>query len=388
MAASMSNHETSPRTKLAQALHFIDQETGAVVPGLHASTTFARDQNNDLIGYLYSRNGSPTTDHAQKMIAELEGAAESLLYASGMGAVHAVIETLNAGDRVAAPSIMYHGVKNWLLRQQEKRGIGIDFFDPAQPGSLEAALAEGKAKGKTALVWIETPVNPSFDVIDIRAAADAAHNAGAMLVVDATCAPPVTTRALDFGADIVFQSATKYLNGHSDVTAGVLSVREISPRWEEIKKISISLGAMLGPFESWLLIRGLRTLFLRFEQASANALKIAESLEHHPKIEKVLYPGLSSHSSHAIAKQQMLNGFGAMMSLLIKGGADEARKVTTSLKTFVVATSLGGVESLAEHRRSVEGAGSLVPENLIRLSIGIEAADDLIADLKQALNQI
>ena len=209
-----------------------------------------------------------------------------------------------------------------------------------------------------------------------------------MLVVDATCAPPVTTRCLDFGADIVFHSATKYLNGHSDVTAGVLSVREISPRWQEIRQISISLGALLGPFESWLLIRGLRTLFIRFEAASANALKIARHFENHPKLQAVLYPGLASHAGHAIAKRQMLNGFGGMMSVLVKGGAVEARRVTGALKTFVVATSLGGVESLAEHRRTVEGPHSIVPENLIRLSIGIEAADDLIADLEQALARI
>lgn len=384
MADSMSNREPDARTKLAQALHYVDPATGAVVPPLHPATTFARDADNELIGYLYSRNGSPTTDHAQKVIAELEGACESLLYASGMGAVNAIIETLNAGERVAAPAVMYHGVKAWLLRQQEKRGLGVDFFDPAKPGSLEAAII----KGKTALVWIETPVNPSFDVIDIAAAARAAHAAGAMLVVDATCAPPVTTRALDHGADIVFQSATKYLNGHSDVTAGVLSVREPHPRWQEIKQVSISLGAMLGPFESWLLIRGLRTLFIRFEAASANALKIANHFEHHPKLEKVLYPGLASHAGHAIARAQMKNGFGGMLSLLVKGGEAEARKVTGTLKTFVAATSLGGVESLAEHRKSVEGPHSIVPGNLIRLSIGIESADDLIADLEQALAAI
>ena len=386
MAANMSDSNWKPqtRTKIAQGLHYIDPASGAVVPPLHAATTFARDEQNELIGYIYSRNGSPTTAHAEKMIAELEGAAETLLYASGMGAVAAVIETLNTGERVACPAIMYHGVKSWLLRQQEKRGIGLDLFDPAIAGSLEAAIH----KGKTALVWIETPVNPSFDVIDIRAAADAAHAAGAMLVVDATCAPPVTTRCLDFGADIVFHSATKYLNGHSDVTAGVLSVREISPRWQEIRQISISLGALLGPFESWLLIRGLRTLFIRFEAASANALKIARHFENHPKLQGVLYPGLASHAGHAIAKRQMLNGFGGMMSVLVKGGAVEARRVTGALKTFVVATSLGGVESLAEHRRTVEGPHSIVPENLIRLSIGIEAADDLIADLEQALARI
>jgi cystathionine gamma-synthase len=378
------NWQTHARTKAAQALHAVDQATGAVVPPLHTSTTFARNENNELMaGWLYSRNGSPTTDHAQAIIAELEGASRALLFASGMGAVNAVIESLNAGERVACPQVMYHGVKNWLLRQEKKRDIGVDLFDPANPASLQAALKPGATK----LVWIETPVNPSFDVIDIEAAANAAHAVGALLVVDGTCAPPCTTRALDHGADIIFHSATKYLNGHSDITAGVLAWRDTCERRTEIAQISISLGAMLGAFESWLLIRGMRTLFIRFETASANALKIAQALEHHPAIEAVLYPGLPSHAGHKIARKQMHNGFGGMLSICVKGGFDKAKRVTTALKTFTVATSLGGVESLAEHRKTVEGPGSLVPENLIRLSIGIESADDLIADLLQALEK-
>ena len=205
------------------------------------------------------------------------------------------------------------------------------------------------------MVWIETPANPTWDVIDIKAAADAAHAAGAILVVDSTCAPPVISKPLALGADIVFHSATKYLNGHSDVTAGVLTAREASPRWEQVKQAQIGLGATLGSFEAYLLIRGLRTLFLRVEQSSRNALALAKHFEKHPKLVSVLYPGLESHPHHKIAKKQMTGGFGGMLSILVKGNEAQSRGVASRLKVFTPATSLGGVESLAEHRKSVEG---------------------------------
>ncbi len=218
-----SNSKPSIRTRIVQAGHFIDAETGATVPSIQPSTTFARDEGYKLIGqYIYSRNGSPTVALAENLLCELEEGFETRLFASGMGAAAALIETLETGQRVTAPSIMYHGVKSWLLRQQKMRGIGLDLFDAADPQSLVKAIVPGK----TAIVWIETPVNPTWDVIDIKAAADAAHAAGGMLVVDSTCAPPVISKPLTLGADMVFHSATKYLNGHSDVTAGVLTARE------------------------------------------------------------------------------------------------------------------------------------------------------------------
>ena len=225
-------------------------------------------------------------------------------------------------------------------------------------------------------------------MIDIAATAKIAHDAGAILAVDCTVAPPVTTRALDYGADIVFHSATKYLNGHSDVVAGILVTRELDARWEEIKLVRKLTGGVLGPFEAWLLLRGMRTLFIRFERASSNAMQIARHLENHPKLERVLYPGLENHPGHAIAKRQMTHGFGGMMSLLIKGDAEAAKAVACKTRLFVPATSLGGVESLIEHRATVEGPDSLVPKNLLRLSIGIEHPDDLIADIEQALDII
>ncbi|MGB8315350.1 MAG: PLP-dependent aspartate aminotransferase family protein [Aestuariivirga sp.] len=377
-----SNSKPSIRTTIAQAGHYIDKETGAVIPAIQPSTTFARKEDYSLVGnYIYSRNGSPTVAHAEGLLCELEEGFETRLFASGMGAATALIETLDSGQRIAAPTIMYHGVKSWMLRQQSMRGIGLDLFDAADPVSLAKAIIPGK----TAMLWIETPVNPTWDVIDIRAAADLAHAAGAILVVDSTCAPPVVSRPLTLGADIVFHSATKYLNGHSDVTAGVLTAREASPRWEALKQAQVGLGATLGSFEAYLLTRGLRTLFLRVEQASRNALALARHFEKHPRLEAVLYPGLESHPQHRIAKKQMTGGFGGMLSLLVKGDEAQTRGVAVRLKVFTPATSLGGVESLAEHRKSVEGPNSIVAANLIRFSIGIEDVADLIADLEQAL---
>jgi cystathionine gamma-synthase len=388
MAASMSerrNSALSAKTRLVQAGHYIDEKTGAIIPAVQPSTTFARGEDHALVGdYIYARNGSPTVDHAEKLICELEEGHETRLFSSGMGAASALLETLQRGDRVSAPTVMYHGVKTWLLRQQAMRGIHVDFFDATDPTSLVASVHRGATK----LVWVETPVNPTWHVIDLKAAAQAAHDASAMLVVDSTCAPPCITKPIAFGADFVFHSATKYLNGHSDVMAGVLTARKSSPRWDDVKQAQIGLGATLGAFEAYLLIRGLRTLFLRVEQASANALALSRTLEKHPKVQAVLYPGLASHPQHKIAKAQMQGGFGGMMSILLHADEAVTRHATAQLKVFTPATSLGGVESLAEHRKSVEGPNSIVPENLIRFSVGIEDAADLIADVEQALQSL
>ena len=296
----------------------------------------------------------------------------------------ALFETVNMREHIVAPKIMYHGTVDWLKRISDKRNIKLTLFEPTIPNALNHALRPGS----TSIVWIETPINPSWDVIDIAAAATAAHSAGAILAVDCTVAPPVTTRALELGADIVFHSATKYLNGHSDLNAGILVTRELDARWDEIKLVRALTGGLLGSFEAWLLLRGMRTLALRFEVASASALEIAKFLESQDAIEKVMYPGLPNHPSHDIAKKQMTNGFGGMLSIQMKGGAEAARKLVSSTKVFMRATSLGGVESLIEHRRSIEGPHSKVPINLIRLSVGIENVKDLIQDLQQALARL
>ncbi len=375
----------SPRTILAQAGHFVDSVTGAVTPPIHPSTTYARDDDYEPIGdYVYSRTQNPTYDQVEHLAAELDGGAEARLFSSGMAAISAVFETVGIGQHIAAPTIMYHSAQDWLRRIAEKRNIGLTLFNAADPDALRQAIKPGE----TVILWVETPANPTWDVIDIAEAAAAAHDAGAVLGVDCTVSTPITTRALDLGADIVFHSATKYLNGHSDLTAGILVTREADPRWEEIKFIRKHVGGVLGAFESWLLLRGMRTLAIRFERASSNALKIAQYFESHPKIDAVLYPGLESHPGHEIAKRQMTNGFGGMLSLCVKGGAMAAKAIATRLKLFVSATSLGGVESLVEHRATVEGPLSQVQPNLLRLSVGIEDVDDLIADLKQAFDTI
>ena len=376
------NKTHSMETRVAQACHFIDEVTGGITPPLQLSTTYARDTDYQYIGdYSYSRAGNPGWSALERVCAELDGGAGALCFASGMAAVCAVLETLEAGQHVAAPRVMYHGTQDWLRHLAEKRSIGLTLFDTADPNALQQAVQPGK----TAIVWIESPVNPTWELIDIAAAANIAHEAGAVLVVDATVSTPVTTRALEHGADIVFHSATKYLNGHSDVVGGILVSAADDERWQQIQWLRTYMGGILGPFEAWLLLRGMRTLFLRFEKASASALEIARHFENHPKLERVLYPGLVNHPGHEIAQRQMTNGFGGMLSLLVEGGADAARRIAGNTRLFARATSLGGVESLIEHRASVEGPHSAVPQNLLRLSIGIENCRDLIDDLEQSL---
>ena len=377
----MSKTDHSLETLLTQAGHFIDPQTGAVVPPIHPSTTYARDGRYELQGFEYSRDANPTGRRVEEVLAMLEGAEDALVFGSGLAGVSTFFETVRTGERVVAPRVMYHGAADWLRRLAERRGLEVSFFDATEPDALERAVQAGE----TAVVWIEPSVNPTWDVIDVRAAAEAAHAAGAILAVDATVTPAVTLRALDLGADIVFHSGTKYLAGHSDVTAGVLATRAVDARWEEIRHARTLMGGVLGPFESWLLLRGMRTLHVRYERQAANAMAIARHFEHHPRLEAVLYPGLESHSGHETAARQMEGGFGAMLSLLIAGNADDAKGVATRTRLFVPATSLGGVESLIEHRATVEGPNSIVPANLLRISVGIERVDELIADLEQAL---
>ena len=378
----MSNSGMRPETIAAHALRAVDQATGAVVPPIHTSTTYARDENyQPKLKENYIRNGNPTLWQAEETIAALEQGAGALLFASGMAAITTLTETIPQGAHVVAPDVMYYGTRDWLKRLESLGRITLSLFDPRDPSALAASLR----KGRTDFVWIESPLNPTWDVIDIAAAADAAHAAGAILAVDATATAAVTTRPLKLGADIVFHSATKYLNGHSDVLAGVLVAREVNARWKDVAMLRTKMGSPLAPFECWLLMRGMRTVFVRYRQASANAMAIARHFEKHPKVERVLYPGLASHPAHDVAARQMTDGFGGMMSILVRGGFEEAKRLCTRLRVIVPATSLGGVESLAEHRKTVEGPMSPVPDNLVRLSIGIEHVDDLIADLEQAL---
>ena len=316
------------------------------------------------------------------MLCALEGGAEALVFPSGMAAIAALFRTLRRGEAVVVQRPIYYGTLAWLAKFCAHREIGLHHFAGADPSSLERAVQDAKP----AIVWIETPSNPMLDIVDIARAAEVAHAAGALLAVDSTAATPILTRPLALGADLVMHSATKYLNGHSDVLAGVLVTGRTDERWAAISAERHDAGALLGPFEAWLLLRGLRTLALRVRQACANALAIARFLEHHPRIERVLYPGLPSHPQHALALRQMAGGCGGLLSFQVKGDAAAALAVAGRLRLIARATSLGGTESLIEHRFTIEGAATGVPPNLLRLSVGIEDEADLIADLAQALD--
>ncbi|MEO1549494.1 MAG: aminotransferase class V-fold PLP-dependent enzyme [Pseudomonadota bacterium] len=373
-----ASNRPNPATRAVQALGRIEPRTGAVAPPIDLSATYARDDAYlPRQDYIYGRDGGDTVRHAQDVIASLDGAAVTQLYASGMAAIVTLMETLRPGDQVVAPKVMYHGTLSWLRHLEATRGIALSLFDPAEPDSLAQAVSD-----KTTLIWIETPVNPTWEVIDIAAAAALARSAGARLAVDCTTAPPCTQDALGLGADIAFHSATKYMGGHSDLVAGVLSFAQDDDLARTVGGLRTLMGNILGGFEAWLLIRGLRTLYLRYERASTNALAIAYALEGGRC--QVLYPGLPSHPGHSIAAAQMTGGFGGMLSLVLPS-FDEAAATVSRLALFAPATSLGGVESLVEHRKVIEGSGSPVPDGLLRLSVGIETAEDLIADLTNAL---
>ncbi len=379
-----SNRKPSLSTRITQALHFVEDGTGAVTPAIQPAATYARDEEYEVRKpYWYRRDGSQTTAQAEAVIAELEGATESLLFSSGMSACTAVIEHLPTGAHVVAPKVMYHGVLAQLQGYAAKGRLTLSDYTAGNLDELAAAIRPGE----TTLVWVETPNNPNWEVTDIAAAAELAHAAGAKLITDCTGTPPCMTRALDFGADFSFHSATKYLGGHSDVTAGVLSVRETGPFWEEIALIRKLQGTVLQSFDAWLLIRGMRTLFLRVEKACQNAMAVARHFDGHPMVEVIHYPGLPADPGHDVARRQTGGQFGAMMSIIVKGSEQTAIDVCRFCEVFYPATSLGGVESLIEHRKTVSGDGFPVHPRLLRLSIGIEDADDLIYDLEQALNR-
>ena len=380
----MKGSQLSPETLVAQALGEIDPASGALAPPITLSTNYEQAEDGSYHqGRVYTRADNPTYEQAERMLAMLEGGSGNcILFASGMAAAIAVFQSLLPGDHVVVARMLYWGVRKWLAEFGLSWGLDIEFVDTADLSAVKTAIRPGA----TRLVWLETPANPTWDVTDIRAVCELAHGAGARVAVDNTVPTPVLTRPMEHGADIVVHSATKYLNGHSDVLAGaVLSARN-DPFWQRIRSWRRTAGAVPGPFEAWLLSRGMRTLFLRVRRASETALMIARHFERHPRLHAVLYPGLPSHPGHAIAARQMNGGFGGMLSLRVAGGVDHARAVLAAVKVFKRATSLGGVESLIEHRSSMEGPSSPVPDDLLRLSIGIEAPADLIADLEVALD--
>jgi cystathionine gamma-synthase len=379
---SMSEPKAKPATLAAQAMGWVDPTTRAVVPPIHTATTFIRDPDNQYrSGRSYARADNPTFDHAESLLNALEGGAACLTFASGMAAATTVFQALPPGAHVVAPQVMYWGLRKWLTTFGCERGLAVDLVDATDLAAIGAALRPGA----TQLLWIETPANPTWGITDVAAAARLAHEVGARLAVDSTVATPLLTRPIELGADLVMHSATKYLNGHSDVVAGALVAAREDDLWRRIVTLRHDAGAILGPFEAWLLLRGMRTLHLRVERGCRTAAMLAQRLGAHRNVAAVLYPGLPRHPGHAIAARQMHGGYGGMLSIRIAGGEQAAIEAAAKVRIWKRATSLGGVESLIEHRASIEGPGTPVPPDLLRLSVGIEDPDDLLADLEQAL---
>ena len=372
----------APETVAAQAGGAIDAETGGIVPPLHITTTFLRDPDNQYRkGYSYGRPDNATVRQVEAVLTELEGGTASLVMGSGMSAATCAFLALERPAHVVAPQVMYWGLRKWLQEEAPSLGLDATFVDAADPAAIRAAV-----RPQTQLVWIETPANPLWTITDVEEAARIAHAAGAVLAVDATVPTPVLMNPIALGADVVMHSATKYLNGHSDVVAGALVFRAKDAHFERAVRMRAMLGTILGPFEAALLLRGLRTLNVRVRHQSTSALTLARHFAQHAGIAAVLYPGLRTHPGHAIAARQMRGGFGGMLSVRVSGGEAAAIATAANVKLWKRATSLGGVESLIEHRASIEGPSSPCPPDLLRLSVGLEDAADLIGDLEQALD--
>ena len=372
----------APETIAAQGGGKVDPITGAIVPPIHMATTFVRDADNQYRrGYCYGRSDNATVRQVEELLAHLEQAETCLLFASGMAAATTALLALPRPAHIVAPTAMYWGLRHWLIEDAPSHGLDVTFFDQTVAGAMAQAIRPGATK----LVWIETPSNPTCAITDVAAAARCAHAAGAMLAVDSTVPTPVLTQPVALGADLVLHSATKYLNGHSDVVAGAIVFARMDAACERAARLRMALGAVIGPFEAALLLRGMRTLHLRVRHQSASALRIAQHFAAHPGVARVLYPGLKQHPGHAIAARQMNGGFGGLLSLRVAGGEAAAIAVAGAMEVWRRATSLGGVESLVEHRSSLEGTASDCPSDLLRFSVGLESVDDLIADITQAL---
>jgi cystathionine gamma-synthase len=371
-----------PRTLLAQAMGAGDPTTKALVPPIHMSATYLRDADNGYSsGYVYGRTDNASVQQVEALVAALEGAAEAMTFASGMAAATSVFLALEKPTHIVASRVMYWGFRSWL-QKIGRYGHSITFVETSDLDAVREAVKPGE----TGLFWIETPSNPLWTVTDIAAVSEIAHDANAVLCVDSTVATPVFTRPIAHGADIVVHSATKYLNGHSDVVAGALAAARESELWTRIQEVRAQNGALLGPFEAWLLMRGMRTLEVRVREQARTAALLASRLADHSALSGLLYPGLPGHPGHDVAARQMSGGFGGMLSLQLKGGQAAAIATAARVKVWKRATSLGGVESLIEHRASIEGEGTPCPADLLRLSVGLEDPDDLFFDLMRALD--
>jgi len=374
----MSDHKKPAAATIAAAMLGIEHgQFGDIAPALRPSTTYETGE-----GFEYYRADGPTLRDVEAVLANLENGTDALAFSSGMAAATNLLIALGPGCHIAAPETMYWYLRSWMMGKGNAFGLQVTLYRNDDLAALKAAIRPGETKA----IWVETPANADWAVTDIAAAADLAHNAGAQLFIDSTAATPILTRPLDLGADVVMHSATKYLNGHSDVLSGVLVTKDADGAfWSDVKAARSGMGATLGAFEAWLLLRGLRTLDVRVRRHSENAMTLATALKGNPNVSHVLYPGLSDHPGHDVAAKQMQGGFGGMMSIRLKGGFDAAAKAADKTCLFRKATSLGGTESLIEHRQPVEGPNSVTPPDLLRLSVGLEDACDLLADLEYAI---
>ena len=368
-------------TQAIHATNLVDETAGAIATPIFLSTTFARDADGSYPkGHMYSRNSNPNRDALEKGLAVLEGGAKAFTFGSGLAAVSAVFQCMKSGDHVLMPAVGYYASMKLAEEIMGPWGLQMSQVDMEDLDAIKAAI-----QPNTKLIWVETPANPLLGISDIEAICTLAHSHGIFVGVDNTIATPILQNPISFGADIVMHATTKYIGGHSDVLGGAIIMREENDWSTRIKRVQILMGATQNPLDCYLLARGLKTLPLRMREHSASALTLAQKLEKHSAIEKVHYPGLPSHAQYELAKRQMPLGFSGMISIQVKGDEANTRKVASSLKLFQQATSLGGVESLVEHRRSIEGPDSRTPGNLLRLSIGLEHVDDLWEDLNSAL---
>jgi cystathionine gamma-synthase len=370
-------------TLAVHAGHEIDPATAAVTPPIHLSTTFAREADGGYrAGLVYSRYANPNRTSLENCLAQLEGGAAAAAFSSGSAATMTLVQAIGPGAHIVAPDDAYFGTTKLFRDVFGPWGVETTVVDMTDIGAVKNALREN-----TKLVWIETPSNPLLRVVDIACIAELAHEAGAICAVDNTWGTPVLQRPLELGSDIVMHSTTKYLGGHSDVLSGALVAKQDDALTQRIRAVQMSGGAVPSPFECWLTLRGIRTLPWRVRAQSANALALARYLSRDPRVEAVHYPGLETHPGHHIARRQMAE-FGGMMSVQV--GADRAASIAfaSRLLVFTQATSLGGTESLIEHRASVEGPGTRAPENLLRISVGLEHVQDLIDDMTQSLDAI
>ncbi len=359
----------------------VEPTAGDVAPAIHLSTTFERDVDGQFSrGYSYARADNPGRKALEQCIAALEAGHDATCYSSGSAASLAVFSLLRPGDHVIAPIESYHGTAKQLRDIIGPMGVQYTFVDMTNVNAVRDAFTPA-----TKLVWIETPSNPMLNLSDIEAITALGHGRGAIVCCDNTFATPVWQRPFRFGVDLIMHSSTKYFGGHSDVMGGTVVTREAGSLSERLRDYQGTAGNTPSPFDCWLIRRSLTTLACRVRAQTENAARIAEFLNKHKGVEQVFYPGLESHRGHAIARKQMQGGFGAMLSFCVRGGREDAFAVASRMKYFVRATSLGGVESLVEHRASVEGPHTVTPQNLLRLSVGLEHADDLIEDLRQAL---